>query len=209
MSITLETVIGTTKPLDPNIVIVNRIENIENPEINGLLLTANFVRNIWTDRESNGYYAGEAEEIGRYVVINRPENLGQLLLETVAKDEYERTSLYVLEIEEWNDKERKKMKDWGEGEQRRLEEYQLEQEITEEEARKAKGAIQKKEPRTVVDRLWIPELDEMAKKIAKKHNLDKVSIFQSSKKARILIEIKGDVEVTGPKIKAINKLLSE
>jgi ParB family chromosome partitioning protein len=79
---------------------------------------------------------------------------------------------------------------------------------TEEEARKAKGEIQKKEPRTVEDRLWIPELDEMAKKIAKKYELDKVTIFQSSKKARILIEIKGDVEVTGPKIKAVNKILS-
>lgn len=80
---------------------------------------------------------------------------------------------------------------------------------TEEEARKAKGDIQKKEPRTVEDRLWIPELDLMAKKIAKKLSLDKVTIFQSSKKARILIEIRGDVEVTGPKIKAINKLLAE
>jgi len=79
---------------------------------------------------------------------------------------------------------------------------------TEEEARKAKGEILKKEPRTVEDRLWIPELDEMAKKIAKMYNLDKVTIFQSSKKAKILIEIKGDVEVTGPKIKAINKILS-
>lgn len=79
---------------------------------------------------------------------------------------------------------------------------------TEEEARKVKGEIQKKEPRTVEDRLWVPELDEMAKKIAKKYNLDKVTIFQSSKKAKILIEIRGDVEVTGPKIKAINKLLA-
>lgn len=79
---------------------------------------------------------------------------------------------------------------------------------TEEEARKAKGEIQKKEPRTVEDRLWIPELDEMAKKIAKMHNLDKVTIFQSSKKAKILIEIRGDVEITGPKIKAINKILA-
>jgi ParB family transcriptional regulator, chromosome partitioning protein len=78
---------------------------------------------------------------------------------------------------------------------------------TEEEARKAKGEIQKKEPRTVQDRLWIPELDAMAKKIAEKHSLDKVTIFQSSKKAKISIEIKGDVEVTGPKIKAINKIL--
>lgn len=79
---------------------------------------------------------------------------------------------------------------------------------TEEEARKAKGELQKKEPRTVEDRLWVPEMDEMAKLIAKKYSLDKVSIFQSSKKARILIEIKGDVEVTGPKIKEINKILS-
>jgi len=79
---------------------------------------------------------------------------------------------------------------------------------TEEEARKVKGEIQKKEPRTVKDRLWVPELDEMAKKIAKIYNLDKVTIFQSSKKAKILIEIRGDVEVTGPKIKAINKILA-
>jgi ParB family transcriptional regulator, chromosome partitioning protein len=79
---------------------------------------------------------------------------------------------------------------------------------TEEEARKAKGEIQKKQPRTAVDRLWIPELDEMANKIAKMYNLDKVTIFQSSKKAKIMIEIKGDVEITGPKIKAINKILA-
>lgn len=79
---------------------------------------------------------------------------------------------------------------------------------TEEEARQVKGEIQKKEPRTAVDRLWIPELDEMAKKIAKIHSLDKVAIYQTSKKAKILIEIKGDVEVTGPKIKAINKILA-
>ena len=79
---------------------------------------------------------------------------------------------------------------------------------TEEKARKVKGEIQKKEPRTVEDRLWIPELDLMAQKITKKHSLDKVSIFQSSKKARILIEIRGDVEITGPKIKTISKLLA-
>lgn len=79
---------------------------------------------------------------------------------------------------------------------------------TEDEARKLKSEIQKKEPRTVEDRLWVPELDLMAQKIAKKYDLDKVTIFQSSKKARMLIEIMGDVEVTGPKIKAINKILS-
>ena len=79
---------------------------------------------------------------------------------------------------------------------------------TEEEARKAKGEIQKKEPRTVEDRLWVPELDEMARRIQTKHSLDKVTIFQSSKKARILIEIRGDVEITGPKIKEINRILA-
>lgn len=79
---------------------------------------------------------------------------------------------------------------------------------TEDEARKLKSEIQKKEPRTVEDRLWVPELDLMAQKIAKKYDLDKVTIFQSSKKARMLIEIMGDVEVTGPKIKTINKILS-
>lgn len=79
---------------------------------------------------------------------------------------------------------------------------------TEEEARKVKGEIQKKEPRTVADRLWIPELDEMAKKIAKKYNLDKATIFQSRNLARIVLAIKGDVEITGPKIKEIVKILS-
>lgn len=78
---------------------------------------------------------------------------------------------------------------------------------TEEEARKVKGEIQKKEPRTVVDRLWIPELDEMAKKIEKKYNLNKATIFQSRNLARMVFVAKGDVEVTGPKIKEIYKIL--
>lgn len=79
---------------------------------------------------------------------------------------------------------------------------------TEEEARKVKGEIQKKEPRTVADRLWVPELDEMAKKIQKKYSLNKASIFQSRNLARMVLVIKGDVEVTGPKIKEIFKILS-
>lgn len=79
---------------------------------------------------------------------------------------------------------------------------------TEEEARKVKGDIQKKEPRTVADRLWVPELDEMARKIEKKYSLNKASIFQSRNLARLVLIIKGDVEVTGPKIKEIFKILS-
>ena len=89
MSITLETVLGTTKPSDPNAVTVNRVGNLENSENNGPLSTANFARNLWTAGESDGYNAIEAEEISRYIVINRPENLGQILLDTHVKDEQE------------------------------------------------------------------------------------------------------------------------
>lgn len=79
---------------------------------------------------------------------------------------------------------------------------------TEEEARKVKGEIQKKEPRTVQDRLWIPELDEMAKKIEKKYSLNKATIFQSRNLAKMVFVVKGDVEITGPKIREICKILS-
>ncbi len=80
---------------------------------------------------------------------------------------------------------------------------------TEEAARKIKGDIQKKEPRARHDRLWVPELDEMAKNVEKKHNLDKVSIYQSRSLARMVIVVRGDVEVTGPKIKQIADILSK
>ena len=41
-----------------------------------------------------------------------------------------------------------------------------------------------------------------------KIQVDKVSIFQSRSKARIIIEKSGDVEVTGPKVQEIVKLLT-
>ncbi|MBI2028530.1 MAG: ParB/RepB/Spo0J family partition protein [Candidatus Levybacteria bacterium] len=78
---------------------------------------------------------------------------------------------------------------------------------TEEQARKLKGEIQKREPRTAIDRLWVPEMDEMAKRIQDLFGLTKVSIFQSSKKGRFVIEKDGDVEVTGPLIKKISEKL--
>lgn len=78
---------------------------------------------------------------------------------------------------------------------------------TEEMARKIKGEIMAKEPRTQKDRLWTPELDEMAKEIEKKHQASKVNIFQSRTLSRIAITIRGDVETTTPKIKEIHKLL--
>lgn len=81
---------------------------------------------------------------------------------------------------------------------------------TEDLARQMKAEVQKKEPRdSKADRLWIPELDEMGKQIEKKYHLDKVQVFQSRSLARITMVIKGDVEATTPKLKAIQKILSE
>lgn len=79
---------------------------------------------------------------------------------------------------------------------------------TEEKARQVKIEVQKKEPRSVSDKLWLPELDEMAKTLEQKHNLDRVTIYQSRSLARLTIVVKGDVELTGPKIKAICDKLS-
>src|SRR3989344_5982145 len=69
---------------------------------------------------------------------------------------------------------------------------------TEEMARKVKGETMSSEPRTQKDRLWAPELDEMAKEMEKTCQLNKVSVFQSRSLSRIVITIKGDVEVTTP-----------
>lgn len=80
---------------------------------------------------------------------------------------------------------------------------------TEEFARKMKGEIQQKEPRTKTDKLWVPELDEMAKEIENKHRLDKVTIHQSRSLTRMVIIMRGDVEVTTPKVKELHKILIE
>lgn len=78
---------------------------------------------------------------------------------------------------------------------------------TEEIARKVKGEVEKKEPRTQVDRLWAPELDEMAKTIAKTYEIDKADIFQSRIEARMVLKIKGDPAATTEKIKKIVSVL--
>jgi len=80
---------------------------------------------------------------------------------------------------------------------------------TEEFARQAKGEIEKKEPRAKVHKLWVPELDEMAKNLESKKGLSRVAISQSRALAKISIVIKGDVDVTGPKIKELYELLSK
>lgn len=80
---------------------------------------------------------------------------------------------------------------------------------TEEMARQVKSEVQKREPRSnKSDKLWIPELDEMAKVIEEKQGL-KVNISQSRSQAKLVLTLKGDVDVTGPKIRKIYELLSK
>jgi len=79
---------------------------------------------------------------------------------------------------------------------------------TEDMARNAKGEIQQREPRASTDRLHVPELDEMAKQVQAKHNLDKVSVYQSGTQARIVIIAKGAAEVTSEKLKLLIQILT-
>jgi len=80
---------------------------------------------------------------------------------------------------------------------------------TEEMARQLKVEVEKKEPRTKESKLWVPELDEMASHIKSRFSFDNVQIFQSQKKARILMEIKGDPEKTTRMIKEIHDVLEK
>ncbi len=80
---------------------------------------------------------------------------------------------------------------------------------TEEMARQVKAEVEKKEPRSKNDKLYIPELDEMADRIRKRHELDKVAVFQSRSLARMVIVIKGDQEKTTPKLKQIADILAQ
>lgn len=78
---------------------------------------------------------------------------------------------------------------------------------TEEMARNTKGL---RESRSVTDKLYVPELDNMAKQIQERFGVRKVSINQSRSLARIVIEVKGEVELTTPKIEELTRrLLSE
>jgi len=78
---------------------------------------------------------------------------------------------------------------------------------TEDMARRAKSEVQKKEPRTASDRLWVPELDEMGKQLEKKHGFAKVAMYQSRSLARIVITTRGDIDETTPKIREIFETL--
>lgn len=80
---------------------------------------------------------------------------------------------------------------------------------TEELARQAKSEVQKREPRArKADKLYIPELDEMAKLVKERQDLDGVKINQSRISAELKLRVNGDVDVTGPKIRKIVDLLT-
>ncbi len=78
---------------------------------------------------------------------------------------------------------------------------------TEDMARQVKGEVQQRSPKQK-DKLWVPELDEMAKKVQDQRGLYQVKIDQSRSEAKILLRVKGDVDVTGPKVQEIVNLLS-
>ncbi len=77
---------------------------------------------------------------------------------------------------------------------------------TEEMARQAKGTVEDRKPK-VNDKLYIPELDEMAKNLKERFGFNKVAMSQSRSMARIIIEVKGELEETTPKIKDIVTML--
>ncbi|HEX7041911.1 MAG TPA: ParB/RepB/Spo0J family partition protein [Patescibacteria group bacterium] len=78
---------------------------------------------------------------------------------------------------------------------------------TEEMARKIKSEVEKKEPHSEKSKLYVPELDAMANSIKELLELRRVDLFQSTKKARLIIEVDGNPELTTPKIKEIAEKL--
>ncbi len=80
----------------------------------------------------------------------------------------------------------------------------------EDVARQVKSEVQKKEPQKKKDKIYIPEQEEMAKKLKEKYSFHKVDMFQSRALGKITIVIKGNEEETGPKLKEIyEKLLKD
>ncbi|MGH7245747.1 MAG: ParB/RepB/Spo0J family partition protein [Candidatus Levyibacteriota bacterium] len=74
---------------------------------------------------------------------------------------------------------------------------------TEDMARKVKGELQKKEPHSEKTHMYIPELDALAVSVKDAYQLDKVAVSQSRSLTRVTIEMKGDPEVTTPKLKEL------
>lgn len=74
---------------------------------------------------------------------------------------------------------------------------------TEDMARKIKSEVEKKEPHSAKTKLYVPELDAMADDLKKRFELTNVNFFQSTQKARLIIEIKGTPDLTTPKLKEL------
>src|SRR5579872_2485820 len=74
---------------------------------------------------------------------------------------------------------------------------------TEDMVRKMKATVEKKDPHSSKTKIYIPELLEMAEDLKKKLELDDIELFQTQKKARFIIEMKGTPELTTPRIKEI------
>jgi type IV pilus assembly protein PilM len=55
----------------------------------------------------------------------------------------------------------------------------------------------------------VPELDEMAKNIKEKRSVDKVAIFQSRSKARVVIEIGGEAKISVLVVATLNETLAK
>src|SRR6266705_1216418 len=62
---------------------------------------------------------------------------------------------------------------------------------TEELTRKVKGEVQKKEPASVKDHMYIPEQDQYGMEIRERLVCDNVKIEQSGRKSRVVIEVNG------------------
>lgn len=78
---------------------------------------------------------------------------------------------------------------------------------TEDMARQVKSEVQQKEPRAAKDKIYIPQLDEIAKSIAQTLGTDtKVSIDQTRAKAKMRIEINGAPEETTQKLEVIHRI---
>lgn len=78
----------------------------------------------------------------------------------------------------------------------------------EDVARKVKAEVQKKDPQKRVDRIYIPEQDEMAKNLQEKYGWQ-VKFDQSRVNGKMVIVIKGDQEKTTEDLKSIyEKLLN-
>lgn len=77
----------------------------------------------------------------------------------------------------------------------------------EEVARQLKSEEQKKEPHKKGDKLYIPEQDEMAATLVGTNMFSKVLFDQTSKKAKISLELNGDPEKTTPWLKGVFETL--